>query len=96
MVPLVAVAEMPLVEAAAQSFDALALNRFVIYLIIALAITGFFGVILSVLVFPWVAIVSCMMYISYRHIWFDGPGITRKKPQNIVSMSMRTEIPADV
>lgn len=69
--PLVAVAELPLIIAVEQAFEALDLNKIVIIVVLIFAFCCLFGMISPLLVFPWVALVSSMMYTSYRHIWFD-------------------------
>lgn len=71
IIPLVAIAELPLVIAFEQAGKALGLNKFVIFLVIFFSFSCFFGIILPLIVFPWVAIVTSMMYTSYRHIWLD-------------------------
>lgn len=87
MVPLISVADAPLNIAFDQAVDALGLNRFVIGLVIFLSFSCFFGMVWSVLVFPWIAVVTSMMYVSYLHIWFGGPGVTEK-----ASMKSETQV----
>lgn len=75
MVPLIAVAELPLAEAFAQATQAFELNRFLLGLTwaagsICLVLIMLDAVILAVPVF---AVLSAMMYASYRHIWLDKP-----------------------
>lgn len=70
IVPLVVIAEMPVAESIDQTIDALALNRFVYGIIAVAAVSAFLlGAFSPVLVFPWYAIVTSMMYVSFRHIW---------------------------
>lgn len=78
MVPLISIEELPLGFAFEQAMDALGLNRFVVGLVVFLSFSCFFGMLSSVLVFPWIAVVTSMMYISYRHIWYGDSGITEK------------------
>lgn len=87
MIPLISVAELPLKTALDQAIEALFQNRFVIALIIILSLSCFLGMILSVLVFPWVAIVTGMMYVSFLDIWLGGPGIKSKQGNNIALSS---------
>jgi len=68
-VPLIAVAELPLGTAASQTYEAILLNRFVILLSLALGVISHVAIVLPILVFPLVALVTSMMYVSYRHIW---------------------------
>ncbi|MGH1472698.1 MAG: hypothetical protein ACRBCS_16065 [Cellvibrionaceae bacterium] len=78
MVPLISVAGLSLELAFDQATDALGLNRFVAGLVVLLSFSCFVGMVWSVLVFPWIAIVTSMMYVSYRHIWFGGSGVSKK------------------
>lgn len=76
-VPLIANAEMPLDMAAAQAGEAFMLNRFVILLSLALGVLSQFAIVMPVLVFPFVALVTSLMYVSYRHIWM-GRGLNNR------------------
>lgn len=71
VIPLIAVAEISLPIAIDQADEALTLNRFIKLIALAVAFSCLVGFFNSIVVFPWVAIVSCMMYVSYRHIWLD-------------------------
>ncbi|MGE6193719.1 hypothetical protein ACQKCL_22130 [Stutzerimonas stutzeri] len=73
MVPLIAVAELPLAEASDQALEAFELNRFLLGFTLA---AGSVCMILNmldavVLAIPAFAVLSAMMYVSYRHIWLD-------------------------
>lgn len=71
IIPLIAAAEALLAVAFEQADEALGLNRFVIMVVMAVAFSCLIGCFNAIAVFPWVAITSCMMYVSYRHIWLD-------------------------
>jgi hypothetical protein len=88
MVPLVSIAEVPLEIALMQALEALELNNFVVGLVVALSFSCLFGVISSVLIFPWVAIVASMMYVGYRHVWFGNPDITEKVKSPVLSSAL--------
>lgn len=78
MVPLVAVANMPLKIALLQASHALELNRFVLGLVALLGVSCLFGFFWPFLIFPWVAILTAAMYVSYLNVWFGGPGISQR------------------
>ncbi len=84
-VPLIANAEMPLGMAAAQAGEAFMLNRFVILLSLALGVVSQLAIILPILVFPFVALVTSLMYVSYRHIWM-GRGLNNRAPAKSLLM----------
>jgi len=85
-VPLIVIAEMPLTEAASQAGQAFILNRFVLLLSLALGVLSQFAIILPVLVFPFVALVTSLMYVSYRHIWM-GRGLNHPVANHSLSMA---------
>jgi len=70
--PLLSVAEMPLSEAVIQSFDALKLNNYVTWVfagfLLWLILCGF----VWVLFFPWLAVATATMYVSFRDIWLGN------------------------
>lgn len=69
IVPLISVAEAPLALSIDQAIHALSLNKFVILIVLVFALSGIIGFLSPILIFPWLALASSMMYVSYRHIW---------------------------
>ena len=70
MVPLIVIAELPILESIDQVEEALTLNRFAYKVIAVAAVSTLLGEINPVLVFPWFAIITSVMYVSFRQIWW--------------------------
>ncbi len=74
LIPLVLLGELPLREAFSQSVTSTTeLNKFVVWVYALLAVFIIVvGMILTpLIIIPWFAITTSMMYVSYRHIWLD-------------------------
>lgn len=73
LVPLIAAGKLPLGVAAAQSVNATSQNFFVYGLTLAVTffsalMVGLGASVAAILLYP---LLSCVMYVSYRHIWLD-------------------------
>ncbi len=90
IIPLVAVSEFPLKVAFAQVLKAISLNVFIFFLVILITLSSYLAMIFPLIIFPWLAIVTSMMYTSYRHIWFDRglnePVTTRINKSNAINV----------
>lgn len=73
LLPLLSVPALPLKEAFNQTVQAQIKNPFVRWLAICLALLAFTLLIIGapILAVPLIPVLSCMMYVSYRHIWLD-------------------------
>ena len=69
LVPLLALAEAPFLEALRTALIATRRNDFVILVASALAGSAAIGFLTPFLVVPWVAIVSSVMYVAYRDVF---------------------------
>jgi len=70
VVPLIVIAELPIIESYEQSFEALSLNGWFVKVILAFSFAALlFALFLPILFIPWYAMASSMMYVSFRHIW---------------------------
>ncbi|HID99443.1 MAG TPA: hypothetical protein EYP59_04045 [Thiotrichaceae bacterium] len=70
VIPLIVVAELPLIESFDQSLDALLLNGWFVRIILSFSFSAFlFALFFPILFIPWYAVTSSMMYVSFRYIW---------------------------
>lgn len=68
--PLVVNGGLSFTHALGQSFLCLVINWFLLVLFFAIiAITWLLLFVSEVLIYPWIAIVGCVQYVAYRHIW---------------------------
>lgn len=83
VVPLMALAGLPLLQAFSQAVQAISLNGFVIALVYGIAAVGVpLAALLSpLLAAPLLAMLSSLMYVSFRHVWLgqgsNMPEVTR-------------------
>jgi len=67
--------ELPILESIDPLDEALSLNRFAYRIFTVAATSPLLGSISPVLVFPWYAIVTSMMYVSFDRSGWDGATI---------------------
>lgn len=70
-IPLISVEGLTVFNAVYQATQALIKNPFVVVVAIVFGLVCLVGEHAGVAAFPIIAVFSSMMYVSYRHIWFD-------------------------
>lgn len=88
LVPLLALAGAPFVEALRSALIAMRRNDFVILVASALAGSAVVGLLTPFLVVPWVAIVASVMYVAYRDVFL---GRTENAPLPIAAAARTSE-----
>jgi hypothetical protein len=72
LVPLVILENLPLKHAFLLSLQAFVLNLYISIITSVIALVFLTGIFWSISVFPLYAIVVCMMYASYRHVFYNS------------------------
>ena len=91
MIPLIVITELPILESIDQVEETLSLKHFAYKIIAAAAVSTLLGSISLVLVFPWYAVFTSMMYVSIRQTWLGWrdnlPKTTAEADANLVLSS---------
>ncbi|HLU62303.1 MAG TPA: hypothetical protein VKZ99_08135 [Gammaproteobacteria bacterium] len=94
VVPLMTLAGLPLLQAYGQAIQAISMNGFVVGLVFAIAVicAPVFMLLSPLFAVPLLAMLSSLMYVSFRHIWL-GQG--RNTPE-VAKATVRVLQPAAI